>query len=160
MALELKYISPNNTEISLTNSSDFILTGADGLTDANIAISATELAQHDGAIINNRRAQPRGIVLYITIKQNADVEQVKRGILSVIKPKQNGRLQWVQRDKTIEIEGVIEAITMPRFTNNVVMQITMYCPQPYWSDAEYILKQIELVIPLHRFKLTIPQGRM
>lgn len=154
---ELKYISPVNTEISLTNNKGFILTDAEGLTEAAVAISSTDLAAHDGTFINNRRTQPRGIVLYLTVRQSANVEQVKREITNVIKPKQTGRLQWVQDDKTVEIEGVVEFVKMPRFSENVVMQITMYCAQPYWQDAEYIIRQIELIDPLHRFVLTIPQ---
>lgn len=156
---ELKYISPAGTELSLTNGDGFILTGADGLTESSVAILSTDLTAHDGAIVNSSRTQPRGIVLYLTTKQGANVERVKRAVLNVIKPKQNGRLQWTQEGKTVEIEGVVEAITAPRFEKEVVMQITMFCAQPYWEDAEYIIKQIELVDPLHNFKLTIPQNK-
>lgn len=155
---ELIYISPANTSINLGNNSGFVLTDAEGLTAADVAISATSLATHDGTIINSRQTQPRGIVLYLTIKQSANVEAVKREILAVIKPKQTGRLQWVQSDRTIEIEGTVEAVSMPRFVNGVVMQITMYCAQPYWQDAEYILQQIKLVSPLHHFTVAFPRG--
>lgn len=157
--IELKYISSKNTEIILTNNSGFALTGADGLTGSSVAISSTDLATHDGAIVNTARTQPRGIALYLTIRQSASVEQVKREILSVIKPKDNGRLMWTQDGRSIEISGVVEAIQMPRFSEKVVMQITIYCAQPYWADVEYIIKQIELIDPLHHFALTIPQEK-
>lgn len=157
--LELKYVSPNDEEINLTNNSGFVLTGADGLTNAAVAISATDLATHDGAIVNTTRTQPRGIVLYLTMQQSANVEAVKREILGVIKPKQRGRLVWTQDGRSIEIVGVVEQIEMPRFSDNVVMQITIYCAQPYWADVDYIIKQIELIDPLHHFVLAIPQNK-
>lgn len=155
---ELIYISPANTSINLGKNSGFVLTEAEGLTEAAVEISATTLATNDGAIINNALTQPRGIVLYLTVKQGANVEAVKREILGVIKPKQTGRLQWVQSDRTIEIEGTVEAVSMPRFVNGVVMQITLYCAQPYWQDLDYIVKQIELIDAMHAFVETFPQG--
>ena len=51
---------------------------------------------------------------------------------------------------------------MPRFTNNVIMQITLYCAQPYWEDADYIVKYISDILNLHRFQITwsepLPMG--
>lgn len=155
---ELTYIAPNNTSISLTKNSGFLLTDAEGLTQADVAIAATEFGNDDGSIVNSLRTQPRGIVLYLTIKAGQDVETVKRDILSIIKPKQTGRLEWTQNGRTIEIEGVVHAISMPRFTNAAVMQITMYCPYAYWQDAAYNIRYIELVDALHHFAVTFPQG--
>ena len=154
----LVYISPMNTSISLGDHKDFILSDVEGLTRAGVAISANDNANEDGTTVNNSRTQPRGIVLYLTTKPNADVEAVKREVLGVIKLKQKGRLQWIQKDKTIEIEGIVEAIEMPRFTDSVVIQITMYCAQPYWQDLYYIVKYIELVDDMHKFTLVFPQG--
>lgn len=156
---ELVYISPNNTSISLTNNRGFLLTDAEGLTQSDVAISATEFGSDDGSIVNSLRAQPRGIVLYLTVKSGQDVETVKRDILSIIKPKQTGRLLWTQNGRTIEIDGVVNAVSMPRFTNNAVMQITLYCPQAFWQDAEYNIRYIELVDALHHFVVTFPQGK-
>lgn len=154
--ISLKYISSKNTEINLTNNSGFILT-ADGLTEVAASISSTELPTSDETIINSVRTQPRGIVLYLTPRSGANVELVKREILKVIKPKDTGRLVWTQEGKKVEISGVVEAVQMPRYTDNVVMQVSIYCPQPYWKDVEYIIQQIELIEPLHHFELTIPQ---
>lgn len=155
--LELTYISPNNTSINLTNNKLFLLTDADGLTAADVAISSTDLATHDGAIVNSARTQPRGIVLYLTIRQGANVEAVKREILAVIKPKQQGRLLWVQDGRSVEIEGIVESVSMPRFTNASVLQITMFCPRPFWNDTEYNQQFIEIVDALHRFAVAFPK---
>lgn len=156
--LDLTYISPTNTSISLTKSKGFFLSDAEGLTAADVAISSTDLATHDGAIVNSARTQPRGIVLYLTIKPDQNAETVKREILAVIKPKQTGRLQWEQNGRSVEIDGIVESVSMPRFTNASVLQVTMFCPRPYWNDTEYNLQFIELVDALHHFAVTFPQG--
>jgi hypothetical protein len=40
---------------------------------------------------------------------------------------------------------------MPRFTNAVTLQISMYCSQPFWEDLDFIVKQISEAIDLHWF---------
>ena len=155
---ELNYTAPHGGVLRLADNADFILTGVDGLTEATVNISSSEIAAKDGDVINSTRTEPRGMVLYFTMRQGRNVEEAKRNILSVIKPKQTGTLYWKQNGRALEIAGTVEEISMPRFNDNVVMQITLYCSKPYWSDAEYIIKQIELVIKMHRFVLAFPQG--
>lgn len=155
--MEMVYISPDKKTLKLTNNADFNFT-ADGLTSADIDITDTDDYYSDGSVINNTHALPRPINLYLTIKQGRNVEQAKRNITAVIKPKQNGTLRWTYEGRTIEIVGTVQSITMPRFEKGVVMQISLYCNQPYWQDAEYILQQISEIEPRHRFILAIPKN--
>ena len=155
--MQLIYKAPNGQTIDIYPNADFVLTNADGLTSATVGITATEIANGDGTIINNARTQPRAIVLYITIPQGKNVEAVKRDIMRVIKPMQTGALQWNYENRNVEIAATVETVTMPRFTQQTIMQITFYCAQPYWTDAEYILQQLSTVLPLHKFDLAIPE---
>lgn len=155
--MKLFYEAPNGQTIDIYPNPRFTLTGADGLTSATVGIAATELATGDGAIVNNTRTQPRPIVLYITIPQRENVEQVKRDIMTVIKPKQTGVLYWDYQNRTVAINATVEMVSMPRFGVPVVMQISFYCARPYWHDAEYMLQQLSTVLPLHRFDLVIPE---
>ena len=156
--MQLKYISPHGAELDLTNNADFLLTGCDGLTAANIDISSTSLGTHDGDIVNNTRALPRGIVLYLTIRQSANVETAKRNVLSVVKPKHSGILRWVQDGRSVDISGIVEAVTMARFVRGVVLQISLHCPQPYWEDTAYVITQIQEIVKLHHFSVAFPQS--
>lgn len=157
MNMILDYIAPNGQSLKIANNGSFILTGADGLTSATVGIAATDITGGDGSVINSSRAQPRGIVLYMTIPQGQNVELVKRSITQIIKPKQTGRLYWEYQGRAVEIEGTVESIVMPRFVQEAVIQITLYCAQPYWQDAEFIVEQISLIVALHHFELVIPQ---
>lgn len=156
--MEMVYISPDKKTLKLTNNADFNFT-ADGLTSADIDITDTDDYYSDGSVVNNTHALPRPINLYLTIKQGRNVEQAKRNITAVVKPKQKGTLRWTYEGRTIEIVGTVQTITMPRFEKAVVMQISLYCNQPYWQDAEYIIKQISEIEPRHRFKLAFPAKR-
>lgn len=155
---ELNYISPNGGVLRLADNPDFVLSGVDGMTETSIDISSSDVPYSDGDTINSMRAQPREMVLYFTIKQGRNVESVKRAVLSVIKPKQSGTLLWKQNGRELAIVGAVESVSMPRFTDNVTMQISLYCSDPFWNDAQYIVNQIDLIIKKHYYAVTFPMG--
>lgn len=148
--MKFEYITAKGDILPLTGNSNFKLTNIDGLTIASVDLSSSTVASMDGATVNNKRTLPRPLLLELTI-EGAEVEAKKRYILRYIKPKQKARLRWTQDKREIEIEGIIEDIQMPRFTNKIVMQVSMYCSQPYWEDIDYIVQEISEILNLHYF---------
>lgn len=147
----LDFISARGDILPLVNNEFFHLSGADGLTKTDVDLAVSSVPSMDGDFVNNTQAQPRAIVLYLEIKQGKNVEETKRYIMSYVKPKLPGRLQWNQLGKTIEISGVVRAVEMPRFSQKCVMQISMYCPEPYWSDIDYLVTKLSDIIDRHYF---------
>lgn len=144
-----KYISDRGDILPLSEAEKFALVNIDSQTAAATSISSLVIGGADGDIVNNVQANPRTIVLDLRMLE--DVERTKRSILDVVKLKQKGRLVWEQDNRTLEIEGVVEIIDMPRWNNAVMMQITLHCSQPFWEDADYIISQISEAIDLHYF---------
>lgn len=153
MDTTLHYIGANGNDVDLFRNDYFELTNADGLTGVSSDISSSTTPSMDGDKVNNVRTQPRGIVLDLRVKNGVDVEEAKRYILHTIKPKQKGRLVFTQRGRAIDITGVVEAISMPRFGRGVVMQVSLYCSSPYWQDVENVLVEISRAISLHYFPI-------
>lgn len=153
MNVSLTYFDAKENALDLLRNDYFALVHADGLTStaSNLATSTTPLM--DGDTINSVTAQPRGIILDLRIRDGVPVEEAKREILRVIKPKQTGRLVMVHSGRTTEIEGVVESISMPRFTSGVTMQVSLHCSQPYWTDAQYIAVELSRYIDMHYFPL-------
>lgn len=147
--MKLDFISAKGETLSLLNNPLFKISNIDGITSANVDISSSSVAGMDGDFVNSKRAIPRSIVLDFSIENN--VESVKRYILRYIKPKQNSILRMVNGDREVQIEGIVESIEMPHFTNLVTMQVSIYCSQPYWEDVEYIVDTISEIINLHYF---------
>ena len=145
----LEFISPNGNVLMLTGNDRFKLSHADGLTAVNVELASSIVAGMDGDIVNSKRAVPRSIVLELSIE--SDVENVKRYILQYVKAEKKSTLRMTQEGRTTVIEGIVEAIEMQRFTNQVVMQITMYCSQPFWQDENYTNEDISENIDLHYF---------
>lgn len=149
--LNLELISPKGDTLKLINNNSFTLIDAVGITTAKANISSTTVASQDGDNVNNVQGQPRAIELYIRPKPELDVETVKREVFKYIKPKLKHKLKMTHNGRITVIEAIVETIDMPRFTNNVVMQVLLYCSQPYWEDAEYIIQTISEVLNLHYF---------
>ena len=147
--MKLDFISAKGETLPLLNNPLFKISNIDGITSANVDISSSSVAGMDGDFVNSKRAIPRSIVLDFSIENN--VESVKRYILRYIKPKQNSILRMVNGDREVQIEGIVESIEMPRFTNLITMQVSIYCSQPYWEDVDYIVDTISEIINLHYF---------
>lgn len=148
--MKLEYITAKGDLLPLTGNPKFKLSHVEGLTSAKVELSSSTVASMDGDDVNNKRTTPRGIILDLSI-EGADVEAKKRYILRYIKPKQKARLRWTYADREIEITGIIEDIEMPRYTNAVVMQVSMHCSQPYWEDIAFVVQEISEVLNLHYF---------
>lgn len=162
MFTSLIYKGQNNRTIDLFNDEFVDLVNADGLTHIDTSIAASVSPIMDGDIINNVQANPRGIVLDLKIKNYQDVERAKRHVLEVFKSKQTGTLIYTQgtfaEQRIIEIEGVVEAIDMPRFNNKVQMQISIHCPAGYWQDVNAIILQIGRIVGNHHFSIAFPMN--
>lgn len=162
MYTKLEYIAANGAILDLFNDEMFDLVDADGLTVANATIATTTTPTVDGDTINNIQANPRGIILDLRVKNYIDVELCKRHILNVVKHKQTATLRYTQGtgtdERIIVISGVIESISLPRFSNDCTIQISMYCSNSYWEDLNAIVVEISRIIPAHHFEICFPLG--
>lgn len=149
--MKLDYISARGGVLPLVGNNLFTLTNIDGQTYAAASIASNVVGGVDGAVVNNVQATARSIVLDLRINGGVDVETAKREVLKVVKIKQRGTLAWTQNGKTLTITGVVESIEMPRWKNGVTMQLTLYCDQPFWEDADNIVQEISEAINLHYF---------
>lgn len=159
-------ISTRFGTLPLWNNDYFIVSNIDGMTAAEVDVSSNTVYSMDGDKITNMQTQPREIVIDLTIKQSVSVEAAKAYVLQFVKPKQDATLQLTYDMSGVEqgkvISGKVSHIELPRFTDNAIMQITLYCSQPYWEDAAFIVKYISDVIALHRFEIAwhqpLPMG--
>lgn len=149
--MELNYISARGEKLPLVGNELFYLTNVDGQTAAKADIASSVTGGADGETVNSVQAEPRPIVLDLRIKSGVDVEYAKRAVLRIVKLKQRGTLEWKQNDRTVTISGIVESVDMPRWTNAVMMQITLHCEQPFWEDAEEVIQEISEAIDLHYF---------
>lgn len=149
--MKLDFISARGDRMPLVNNEYFDLTNVDGQTSAAASIASSVVSGADGSVVNSAQANVRSIVLDLSVKSGVDVETAKREALRFIKIKQRGTLEWTQNNRTVTISGIVEGIEMPRWTNAVLLQVTLFCDQPFWEDAAFIVRQISEAIDLHYF---------
>lgn len=149
--MKLDYISARGDRLPLVGNDLFIVTHVAGMTSAAASISSSAISGADGSVVSNVQANIRSIVIDLRIKDEANVEEAKRAVLKVVKFKQRGSLEWTQNNRTVTISGIVEGVDMPRWTNAVVMQITLHCNQPYWEDLDNVVQQISEAVDLHYF---------
>ena len=152
--LKLDFVNKNGKALPLVRNDYFDLVNVDGMTYTTTDISSLIIGGVDGDIVNNIQAQPRGIVLDLQIKDYVNVEAAKRYILSTVKLKQTCSLYWTQNARQLKIDGVVEAIEMPRFRKDVkgvTMQITLHCPRAFWEDIADVVSEISTEKNLHYF---------
>ena len=145
------YKSARGEILPLTENNFFWLIGVDGQTGVASSIYASTIGGVDGDAVNNVQAMPRTLVFYLRIKSGVNVEEAKRNILRIIKPKQRGSVEWTQESRTVSISGYVEEISMPRWESGVVMTISIHCDQPFWEDVDYTVQHINEYIDLHYF---------
>ncbi len=146
-------------QLDLTTNENFILTDIDGMTQSDVTITAQTMPLADGSTVTDAQTKPRSMVLYLTMKDGVNIEEAKRNIFAVVKPKQESTLRYKHNGRDLTITGTVESITMARFTRQVVMQIKLYCGYPYWQDARTIIENISRVLALHHFELTITAAK-
>lgn len=149
--MKLNYISARGDVLPLAANKYFVLSHVDGHTTAGTSITSAVVGGVDGDTVTNVQATPRAIIIDLRIRGDVDVEEAKRAILRVVKLKKSGSLVWEQNNRTVTITGIVEAVEMPRWTDEVIMQITFYCAQPFWEDVDTIVQQINEAIGLHYF---------
>ena len=156
MIKTFEFVSAKGTSMPLLNNHYFTLTGIDGFTTVWSTLSSVVVPFVDGDTVTNVQATPRSVVLYLRLRESAGIETAKRYVLQYVKPKLTGKIHLEQDGRNVELEGIVEAIDLPRFERGCIMAITMHCSMPYWQDVDYAVAEISEIINLHYFP--IPQG--
>lgn len=163
--MKLDLISNYGT-LPLWENEYFVVSNIDGMTEAAVNVASNTVYSMDGDRITNMQAQPRQIVIDLRIKQSVSVEAAREYVMQYVKPKQAATLLLTYDLSGGEhgkaISGRISSIALPRFTNQAMMQISLYCPQPYWEDAAFIVQYISDILDAHHFAITwsepLPMG--
>lgn len=137
--------------IDLMNDDYFWLVDFDAETQNDNELMTATLAGGDGDIVNSVAAFPRTAIIELRIKTNVNVEEAKRHITQVIKPKQECTFRSIRDNRDVTLTGYVETISMPRYTNAVSLFTTFHCSQPFWEDFKDVVAEITNIDNLHYF---------
>ena len=149
----LKLITSNGEEMALVDNPYFTITDFDAMTQSDVSISSNAMSDMDGDIINAQTITPRTVTVTLRINNQVNPEEAKRYIMNFVKPKQTVTFWLNYRERDTTLSGVVQNVTMPRFTNGVAMQFSVYCSQPLWEDVNALYAYITDVISMHHWAI-------
>lgn len=144
----------NGEEIPLFDNPYFTITDVDGMTQSDVAISSNSIADMDGDVINSQSITPRTVTITLRVNAGINPEECKRYITAIVKPKQINTLYMDYKERHATLTGVVQSISMPRFSNAVAMQFSLYCSQPLWEAVELLEAIISDITSLHYWAIT------
>ena len=129
--MKLIIINKNGEQLDLLNNNRyFILSGCESLHGIETDIATSTAPYLDGAIIENVKAQPRGIILTFTLKP--DITKSIDFFTSIIKSKQ--QITLIEEDnsgKQIQIKGIATIPPYSRMQSLCKMQLII---RFYWYN--------------------------
>lgn len=105
-----------------------------GLNPPNAIINMSTIATTDGAIFNSSRADKRNIV--ITIVFHDDIETSRIQLYKFFPIKEPVTLFFHNTTRNVKIEGYVESFECDLFERGQRAQISIVCPQSYFTDEE------------------------
>lgn len=160
--MQLLLINKNGDTLDLLNSRNyFVINKADALHGINTDISEITSPYIDGVSITSVKALPRSIELGFKIV--GDVEKSIKYFTQYVKSKQYVTLEQITDNKDIVIKGIATIPPYSRMQQACEIILTVYCGQPYWEDAKYLVDVLTQYLDLLYFPVAgqyfTPTGR-
>lgn len=149
--MKLTLTNKNGDTLDLLNSRNyFILYKADAMHGVDTDISESESPYIDGTQIQSVKALPRSIELGFKIV--GDVQAAIDYFTSYVKSKQFVTLEEINDDeRDIVIKGVATIPPYTRMLQSCEINLSIYCGQPYWEDAQAIINTLSMYLDLLYF---------
>lgn len=150
----LKIENAKGAVLELTNNEEnYQVADISGLNPPNANINISNYANGDGSSFNSSRIPNREIV--ITIYINGDVEKNRLKLYKYFRNKEWCKIYFKSESRDVFIEGYVQTLEAPQFTQKQVAQISILCPSPYFKDVDTIVQSISKVLKLFTFPFSI-----
>ena len=136
--------------------SAFILQNATGVLDADADLFTTGGALSDGVVWQGSRIKERNIVLTLRDKPNGDHATNRARLFSVFRFKEEG-IVTVSNENGVarSIAAVVENVKPELKNRSHSYQISLICPNPYWSDESTQEVDVLSWVPGWEFPVTV-----
>lgn len=151
--LEVKVKNNSGELLNLTTGKNYTLYKIDGLQPPAVTINSANKSTSDGITINNVSVEKRNIVLYMSIEGN--VERNRINLYKYFPLKQTVTVYFKNNTRDVFIEGYVEIIECDFFSNKQIAQISLICPQPYFSAVDELISYFSDLTSMFEFPFNI-----
>lgn len=146
----LTFINKAKQEMNAIVNNYMVLTDIEALHGVDNEFSSSTSPYVDGDVINHIHTSPR--VISLTYALRTPITDSISYFNSIVKSKQRARLIETKEDGSeIEIEGIVTVPPYSRWSDQVSVQIQLYCSDPYWKDVQQVVTDISSTINMHYF---------
>ncbi len=158
--MELTFKSNNKIIEMNKEGTEFNIISIEGLEASQYTIKHEDSNQ-DGSIVSYRKIEPREIRIVGDIEKNDNEDINRKKLISFFNPKQDGSLIVKRNKEDKQINYVLSSF---KFTNSNMnsyydFEITLDCPEPYFSSVDNYGKNIAKITPLFAFPLVILENK-
>lgn len=142
-------------QMELTHNEAYVIESIEGLDPPEAVINTTRNANADGTVYNSSYVKERQII--ITLAINAPVEENRIQLYRYFKSKYPVKLYYKNSSRNVFIEGYCKKPLIEFFTKKEIAQITILCPNPFFSGTEQEVTDFSTVNPLFEFPFSIEE---
>lgn len=143
-------------QIAELDSLKYPVVNASGLTPASATINTSNIASVDGTFFNSSATNQRNIVL--TITPNIEPESARLFLYQFFKPKYPITLFFKTKFREVYIDGYVETFEGGLYEQKQSFQISVICPQPFFTDVSTDTIKQSKVIDNFTFPFSTPES--
>lgn len=140
-------------QLELTHNTAYSITDIDGLQPSDAIINSTKNANADGSVYNSSYTDDKTII--ITMAINAPVELNRINLYRYFKSKFPVRLFYKNNTRDVYIDGYVQRVQIGFFDKKQTVQITIFCPEPYFKSVDDLYQDFANVESLFEFPFDI-----
>lgn len=139
--------------LELTHNEGYVITDITGIDPPDAVINTTRNAGADGSMFNGAYVDNRQIV--ITMAINSPAEENRITLYKYFKMKNAIRLFYKNSTRDVYIDGYVQHINIQYFDKKQIVQITVFCPNPFFNDVSDNMVEFNAIDSLFEFPFEI-----
>ena len=142
-------------QLELTHNSHYNITDIDGLDPPDGVINTTRNANADGSVFNSAYVDNRTITITMSVNAPAEVNRI--ALYQYFKSKRPVKLRYRNGTRDVYISGYVKSMQIAYFEMKQVVQIVVFCPEPYFKNTESVEQSFSNIESLFEFAFSIPE---
>lgn len=139
--------------LELTHNEGYVITDITGIDPPDAVINTTRNAGADGSMFNGAYVDNRQIVITMAINSPAEDNRIK--LYKYFKMKNSIRLFYKNSTRDVYIDGYVQHINIQYFDKKQIVQITVFCPNPFFNDVSDNMVEFNAIDSLFEFPFEI-----
>lgn len=142
--------------LRLTQNPNYTLVSVDGLAPVKANINTAVNANFDGSTFKSSRLQNRNIVIMLAVEGAVETNRIE--LYKFVKVKQEITVYVTNGTRDVFIKGYVENMQVGIFAEKQMVQISVICPNPYFSNVNENHEDFSNIQGLFEFPFDIDEN--